>query len=1344
MIKGLRILPWLFSVFAVVSASGREIPGLPLSTNKSANSNKTVAELCQPAQAQSDLNINNVRTTILGGGDMWWDLNQARYEVPKGSNLHSMFAGALWLGGVDEGNQLKLAAMTYRQKGNDYWPGPLSTDGLATVTKEVCDKYDRHWIIYREQVDIHKAWLDCQSDPDCDAAAEFPGYEGNIPDIIMNWPAHGVENELPYRLAPFIDRDGDDTYDPMVDYPAYDLDRSYDCQLKEVDLLYGDQTIWWVYNDRGNVHTETQAGALGFEIRAQAFAFTTNDEINNMTFNNYRIINKSTFRLTDTYFTTWFDPDLGKPDDDLIGCDIPRGLGYCYNADLEDEGPLGYGFYPPAVGFDFFQGPFADYYDGRDNDRDGCVDGVRDENGNCVAEDETVGRNERIIMSGFMYFNNTANPASGNPNSAAEFYNYMRSRWKNGNPLVVENPSGQGNTANGDGYTADGSGLATLFAYPGNTFDTTGVTAPTSDQNWFESPSNKEDKRGLHNAGPFSLAPGALNFITTGVVWERNFQTQDLFASVEEVIIADDKAQQLFDNCFQVLNGPDAPDVEIIELDQELIITLSYSNASNNQNLDYSEKDPLIPVPGGKTEAEVIANSPNYFNYVFEGFQIFQFANKEVSIADRYDPSQSRLIAQTDVRNSVEQLVNWELDPNINQLIPKDMTLVTNNEGIQMSFSIKEDVFATSTRTLVNHREYYFTVIAYAYNEYEPFDPAASPDGQRKPFLPGRNNIQTYTGIPHKTESEEGGLDLNGDYGDGIEITRIEGMGNSGNDLAFQTETEEEIVNDYNAERALYVPGRGPVDVKIVDPKNVPAGTSTMIFDGVDNDANWMLITEGDTVYSRRNIGFLNEQIIPELGISVTVENVRQPGNDTNGVFNGGIISTSQTFSDATAQWLTGVVDDDSYTPFNWIFAGTNTTATEAPAELYPDFNGDPKQYFEKMVDGTWAPFYYVSFLGRGTASGYSIFGMGPSDSIVGNIGARLKPANLHSVDIVYTNDKSKWTRVPVLEMGEDPALTQGNANKFDLREANGWILQGDQLVRDNSAAGRGWSYFPGYAIDLETGQRLNMAFGENSFMVAERGNDMLWNPTSTVAVSPGDNITGGYRFGGQHYLYVFAPEAIEGITPVDNSYKGADQTANPMYNRFENISSAINKRRIFSSCLYANIPLTTVKYTDVDPYTEMPSEVRTSIRVNRPYGTYQPAGTTSVNGGNPLYEFSTTDFATKRRQMATATSALDNIRVVPNPYYARSAYETSQLDNQVKFTNLPEVCTISIFSTNGTLIRQINKNNASTWVSWDLTNDYNVPIASGVYIIHVDAGDIGETVLKWYGALRPVDLNAF
>jgi hypothetical protein len=101
-------------------------------------------------------------------------------------------------------------------------------------------------------------------------------------------------------------------------------------------------------------------------------------------------------------------------------------------------------------------------------------------------------------------------------------------------------------------------------------------------------------------------------------------------------------------------------------------------------------------------------------------------------------------------------------------------------------------------------------------------------------------------------------------------------------------------------------------------------------------------------------------------------------------------------------------------------------------------------------------------------------------------------------------------------------------------------------------------------------------------------------------------------------------------------------------------------------------------------------------------------------------------------------------IGVVPNPYYAYSKYETSKLDNRVKITNVPEICTISIYNLSGTLVRQFNKADPLTFVDWDLKNHKNVPIAGGVYIIHVDVPGIGQRVLKWFGVMRPVDLDNF
>ena len=83
--------------------------------------------------SQDVLDINNVNTSV-GPGSMFWDLNDARFEVPKGSNKHSIFAHDLWIGGVDDGGVLRLAAQTYRQNGNDYWPGPVSDSNMCSAT----------------------------------------------------------------------------------------------------------------------------------------------------------------------------------------------------------------------------------------------------------------------------------------------------------------------------------------------------------------------------------------------------------------------------------------------------------------------------------------------------------------------------------------------------------------------------------------------------------------------------------------------------------------------------------------------------------------------------------------------------------------------------------------------------------------------------------------------------------------------------------------------------------------------------------------------------------------------------------------------------------------------------------------------------------------------------------------------------------------------------------------------------------------------------------------------------------------------------------------------------------
>jgi len=719
-------------------------------------------------------------------------------------------------------------------------------------------------------------------------------------------------------------------------------------------------------------------------------------------------------------------------------------------------------------------------------------------------------------------------------------------------------------------------------------------------------------------------------------------------------------------------------------------------------------------------------------------------ANSDVSISDIYDPTQSRLVAQCDVKNNITQLINWEVDPDLNALVPQDMTLTTNNSGVFTSFQVREDVFATGDRSLINHKEYYFTIIAYGQNQFEVFNPTIAPGGQKIPFLAGRRNIKTYTAIPHQIDSEKGGTIQVAQYGDGPEITRLDGIGNGGGELELTLTEVKDIMDGNGSGQPTYMGGLGPVAIKVVDPLEVKNGEYTLTLDGANGNAQWEITDGSGSVIASADttISFYNEQIIPELGLSVAMQQAPAPGGDDEGTYDNGVIFSEIIYEDPSKEWWSGIKDDKSYTPYNWILAGTNSFPTEEPATLYPDQDGDAKGYFENIVDGTWGPYMYASANNRSTVNGFNNYGMGPAQSIGRNLN---DASDLHSVDIVFTTDVSKWTRVPVFEMAEDAALSEHGDKKLTQRQDTSWTIENGQLKRA-PAMEPGWSYFPGYAIDIESGKRLNMAFGENSWLPGENGNDMLWNPTDREFLPPGNTVNGGYVFGGQHVIYVFADEDKIGGSNTDLEYQGADINNWPLKDLMADLVKTgglgnIAKANFWRACRWIGMP-TLRKGTDFDPYTELPTQTRIRIRMNSAYSNRTLAD--GPNGGNPQFLFNTSNIATRTYQDTIGKGAMETIRVVPNPYYGFSTYEASQLDNLVKITNLPETCTISIFTPNGTMIRQIRKDNSMTYVEWDMKNTYNVPIASGVYIIHVDAGALGEKIVKWFGALRPVDLNSF
>ncbi len=872
-----------------------------IGSHKANSIHRALATGCAQDEGAAFLAINNVRARIMDEGDMWWNpgTNQQQYYEPASGKASPEFAGALWIGGLDAGGQLKVAAMTYRQNGEDFWTGPLDT-ATVSITASECAAYDKLYPVTRLEV---QNWV-----------ANYPN-QAYLTSDIKNWPGNGNSaNKEAHYLAPFVDVGGTGTYDPTLgDYPGYDLKGTNPTCQNE---LFGDATLWWVINDEGNVHTESGGIAIGLEIRCQAFAFQTNDAINNMTFYNYQIINRSSYQINQTYFGAWNDFDLGNGGLNYTGCDVSRSMGYGYESQSSNPdgtgnfaGEIGYHNDLPAIGEVFFQGPHADPKDT-----------------NCYVHGGKIG------MARFVYYNNDFS-VMGNPTNVTHYYNYLKGLWTDGTPM----------TYGGNGYQSSSTPCSYMFPWTPQPVTGTAVnTDPTGcgtghviqnsewDENEAKDPGG--DRRFIESAGPFTLLPGAVNYITTGLVWDQTPTLNNQFLSIALIQQDADLAQALFNNCFKVLNGPDAPDLTIQELNRELIITISNAPTSNNYKEQYKERSPTIVAPYQDTM------------YVFEGYEIFQVLDSSVTATELLDPSKARLVAECDINDGVAQLVNYTFNSALSANVPT-LEVSKKNKGISHSFDIKADEFQEDNQpTLVNDRPYYYIAIAYGYNNYCTYNPNG-PDsllknGQKVPFLQGRRNTRVYNAIPHIPSAQDNGTIQKSVYGEGPVITRIEGHGNGNNAIDLDDASIAYILANDTMAHPTYLAGQGPITVKIVDPLSVPAGTFIVKMikgvsaAGMDSTARWKIYQPGalpnDTVYSDTTIGFQNEQVIPQWGLSVEITDVdafKLP-YPTKGLINNNVLdsSCSMTFADPTKNWLSG---EQSATPgINpkwWIRCGTYT-----------------------------------------------------------------------------------------------------------------------------------------------------------------------------------------------------------------------------------------------------------------------------------------------------------------------------------------------------------------------------------------------------------------------------------
>lgn len=363
------------------------------------------------------ININHINAMVLVHGDMWWNptpgVSNSHCYFPNGTTKSISSTGAIWMSGYDAGGQLHTAAQTYRQHGNDYWPGPL--DVTDTLTYATSQKWAKIWKVNRTDIQHFQHLV-----------ANGTASATTIPAVIWTWPAKGNANAqgaggapltITSDMAPFVDANGDGIYQPLLgDYPD----------------VKGDQTLWWAFSDNGPTHTETGGKPLKVEVHAMAYAYSRGTAVDNIVYYEYTIQNKSANTYNNFRAGQMADMDLGTFSDDYIGIDTARGFGYVYNGNNVD------GQYGNSI-------PMA---------------GIR-----------MMGlRNSTSPLSGagigsFIYYNNDGS-VIGNPSTAPDYDNYMRSKLRDGQHFTNDY------TAPGTPSHGYGSGPNVNFVYSGNLHDT--------------------------------------------------------------------------------------------------------------------------------------------------------------------------------------------------------------------------------------------------------------------------------------------------------------------------------------------------------------------------------------------------------------------------------------------------------------------------------------------------------------------------------------------------------------------------------------------------------------------------------------------------------------------------------------------------------------------------------------------------------------------------------------------------------------------------------------------------------------------------------------------------------
>lgn len=1083
--------------------------------------------------------------------------------------------------------------------------------------------------------------------------------------------------------APYQERNGIPGYQPAVDA---NHDGEFQPEEGDIPGIPGaSQTIFIKYNDSRSTSLYG-ADPIGMEISETYWGYATSGPLANVIFKKVNLVYKGTSssssnaRIDSMFIVQWADPDVGTSSDDFAGCDTVLNMGYAYNAKTTDATYAGLGLAPPAVGYDFLQG--ASKFTGNPNDS--ALFDLKWRKGYKYFNEKP--------MSSFIYF--AAGGAWSDPgfnyNGSLEFYNLMRGKLPIPRyPSASSFPEGVADVTPEGTYLLAGDPVSGTGKLDGN------VEGPG-------------DRRIMVVNGPISMVKGDTAQIVLGLVYGLG---RNNISSISVMKYYDAFAQYAYDQLFNVPLMP-TPNVSYSELDGK--VTASWNQSSSDQN-----------------NTEVTLHGP----YEFQAYAVYQLP------PGTNDVKNGVLITTFDNIDNISTLNEKILDENTGLVYTRPLIPLNNVQGIQRNFLFDKDYI--NNKALINGQMYTFAITAIGYKD-DPGLPA---------FI-----LESKPAIMNVVPQQQMGYTFNDQVNGSLSVAHSQGVADAtvtatvvdpaattGHNYQVFFSKRNEIRNasgDWVAAGANKL--RKPSDltgtsisvVGVYGPNSASGIQLTFSLDLVSPTDAWsdgVSITFPDdvTIISAPSFEAGGGTIRPEIvGHTINFGDVSQ-SNSENGIFHGGETWDVFIAPPTLPLDIDWTVYDDTYgnptgtDPVNatgtftlttigslsrvanyWNLKDVNTgqlvienNSIYNGVDLYPRrddlpvtnlgvFSTPIADGLQINIDGSYSAPYTISEKNPPTVNGKEMTGGGP--------GARWASTNFNVTDFMYFGYADGTVNASL------GAYVAGGGGTTDIGQ-----LQQDLELRWTGVLGD--TVINGKTLKItKSGGSFITIFGASGWSIANH--PLNPNPGST------------------------APFTVR--VPFEVWNVEANQQINCLF-WARSGNATVDGGVVWNTAdrQYLWVVNTPYSNTPIDPASQVVKDHGTwNLVVYK--STFNKGDVLRINYDNPLvpgldeFTFSNKGYV---YSVETVRSQLDKINVFPNPYYGFQYRETAPNNKYVTFSHLPEKAVIRIFDLSGVLVKTIDHVPTNgQFETWNLANDNNYPVASGIYVAYIDMPDLGTTkVLK-------------